>query len=99
MVNKIPQPIYDRLLVKVDDKEQVSEGGIVLPQSEESEDDVLRGIVVAVGPGRLNDAGETIPMVIEKDNEIAFDPNHAAIIKVSGIEYFLLDEPYVLAIL
>jgi|GEM_PF-226898 len=50
----------DRLILKMDDKEEISAGGIHLAQ--DAQEKPRRGTVVSVGPGVFNDKGETNPM-------------------------------------
>jgi chaperonin GroES len=96
--NRLPVPIYDRILVKVNTDDEVSPGGIILPKVEEG-DNVLRGEVLSVGEGRYTDSGQLLPMTVKAGMVIAFDREDAASIKVSGTEYFLLNESSVYAIL
>lgn len=98
-MSELPIPIYDRLLLEVEDPEEVSAGGVIIVKDPTDEEDVLRGKVLRIGEGRRSDTGVLIPMTIRPGMTVAFDKEHAAIIKVAGIEYFLLDESSVYAIL
>jgi chaperonin GroES len=98
-MDKLPQPIYDRILLKVNNEDEISEGGIILPQTPDQDEDILRGEVLRVGDGRRSEAGMLIPMTVMPGMIVAFDGENASTIKISGKEYFLLDEASVLAIL
>lgn len=98
-MSKLPIPIYDRLLLKVEDPEEISAGGVILVKDPSEEEDILRGEVLASGEGRRSETGDLIPMTVKVGQTVAFDKEHAATIKVAGIEYCLLDESSVYAIL
>lgn len=98
-MSELPIPIYDRLLLKVEDPEEISAGGVIIVKDPTDEEDILRGEVLATGQGRITDSGILIPMRVKIGQTVAFDKEHAATIKVAGIEYCLLDESSVYAIL
>ena len=54
------QPLADRLVVKPIEQEEVTKGGIVLPDT--AKEKPQEGKVLAVGPGRLSEAGKRVPM-------------------------------------
>ena len=68
MVAKL-KPLADRVLVKPLTEEEVTKGGIILPDT--AKEKPQRGEVIAVGPGRLDDDGKRIPMEIKKGVEKA----------------------------
>ncbi|KAJ8946086.1 hypothetical protein NQ314_008986 [Rhamnusium bicolor] len=61
-------PLFNRVLIKRADPETQSKGGIMLPES--SKNRVLKGTVVAVGPGSRNESGESIPMVVQPGDDV-----------------------------
>jgi chaperonin GroES len=63
-------PLGDRVIVKRDESVTKTKGGILLPN--ESQEKPREGTVVIVGPGRITDHGELIPMAIEKGQRIMF---------------------------
>lgn len=69
-------PVDDRVIVKPDTPDEVSKGGIVLP--DQSKDPPKTGTVVAVGPGRLNDDGERLPMFVKCGDRVVFQKFAAA---------------------
>jgi len=82
MVVKL-QPLADRLVVKPIEKEEVTKGGIVLPDT--AKEKPQEGKVIAVGPGRLSEDGKLIPMAIKVGDIVVYS-------RYGGIDYKLDDE-------
>lgn len=76
------QPLGDRIVVKALEKEEVTRGGIVLPDT--AKEKPQEGEVIAVGPGKLTEDGKRIPMDVKVGDVIIYA-------KYAGIE-FKLDE-------
>ena len=91
------KPLDDRVLVKQSDAEEVTSGGIVLPDS--AQEKPQRGKVVATGPGKLLDSGERGKMSIKKGNEIFYGKYAGTEIKIGGEDFVILRESDVLAII
>lgn len=86
-------PLGDRVVVKPDEKtgEKKLASGIIIPVSVEK-DKLLSGEVVAVGPGKLNDAGARIPMDISVGDVVVFKKPWDEPIKLAGEEYYVMGE-------
>lgn len=98
MTHKIPlEPLYDRVILTLSEPEQKSSGGILLtePKSEKP----TRGTVVAVGPGKLGDNNEPIPMRVKVGDEVVFSTYSPETVSVAGEEYCILREESILAII
>ncbi len=91
------KPLDDRVLVKQSDAEEVTSGGIVLPDS--AQEKPQRGKVVATGAGKLLDSGERGKMSIKKGNEIFYGKYAGTEIKIGGEDFVILRESDVLAII
>ena len=65
-------PLGDRVLVKRSDEEETTAGGIVLPGS--AAEKPSQGEVLAVGPGRVLDSGETQEVSVKVGDVIVFGP-------------------------
>ncbi len=85
-VTKI-QPLGDRVVIKPTPREEVSKGGIVLPDT--AQERPQEGKVIAVGPGRLTENGNRIAMDVKKGDKVVYS-------KYAGIEYELDDEELVI---
>ena len=92
------QPLGDRLVVKRNEQEEVTAGGIVLPGAAQTAP--TRGIVVSVGDGRLLPDGTRSPLQVAEGDHIIFS-NYAGSdsFKINDEEMILLREDDVLAVL
>ena len=90
------KPLDDRVLVKQCDAEQMTAGGIVLPDS--AQEKPQRGKVVATGPGKLLDSGQRGQLSVKKGDEIFYGKYAGTEIKIDGDEYVILRESDILAI-
>jgi chaperonin GroES len=89
-------PLGDRLIVEPLEEEQMTVGGIVLPDT--ALEKPQRGKVIAAGPGARNaDSGERIPMDIAAGDEIVFSKYGGTEIRIEGTDYLILRESDVLA--
>ena len=90
------KPLDDRVLVKQSEAEDVSAGGIVLPDT--AKEKPQRGKVVAVGPGKLLDTGKRGDMGLKKGNEVLYGKFAGTEVKIDGEDYVILRETDVLAV-
>jgi chaperonin GroES len=90
------RPLGEKVLVKRVEAEAKTAGGIVLPDS--AKEKPKRGIVQAVGDGKLLDSGERSKLQVKKDNEVLFSSYAGTEIKVNGEELLIIDESDILAI-
>lgn len=93
-------PLGDRILVKALSAEEhntVTAFGIVIPDS--SKEKPEQGTVVAVGPGKRGDDNELIPPSVKVGDRVMFSKYGFDEIKVGGVEYLILPESSILAII
>jgi len=91
------KPLGDKVIVKRVEAEERTAGGIVLPDT--AKEKPKRGVVQAVGNGRLLDSGERSVMQIKKNDEVLFTSYAGTEIKVGGDEYLIMDESDVLGVI
>jgi len=84
------KPLHDNILVKRTEEEETSAGGIILSGS--AKEKPSQGTVVAVGPGKKNDSGETTPLNVAKGDTVVFGQYGGNEIKLDGEEYLILSE-------
>ena len=90
------RPLYDRILVKrVELKEQVR-GGIVLPDT--AKEKPQEAEVIAVGDGKFNEKGDRIKLDVKKGDKVLIGKYSGTDIKIDDIDYTILREDEVLAI-
>lgn len=91
------KPLRDKIIVKPLPVEDVSKGGIIIPET--AKDAPTRGDVVAVGSGMLSADGTIVPLEVSVGNQVVYRKNTATEIEVDGEKYILLREMDVLAVL
>ncbi|MCA8944259.1 MAG: co-chaperone GroES [Planctomycetes bacterium] len=89
------RPLDDRVVLKVLDAEQVSTGGIVLPDS--AREKPQRGKITAVGEGRRLDDGTRAKPDVKKGDVVLFGKYAGSDVKIAGDEYKILKESEILA--
>ncbi len=94
MVVKL-QPLADRLVVKPIEREEVTKGGIVLPDTVKEKPQ--EGEVLAVGPGRLSDDGKRIAMEVKVGDRVIYAKYGGTEIKIEDEELVILRESDILA--
>jgi len=82
--------------VKASAKEEVTKGGIVLPDT--AKEKPQEGEVVAVGPGKVLDNGKTVPMEVKVGDVVLYAKYGGTEVKVDGEEYVILRQDDVLAV-
>jgi chaperonin GroES len=90
------RPLHDRLLVKRNPAEEVSKGGIIIPDS--AKEKPIEGTVVAVGNGKILDDGKVRPLEVKVDDVVLFGKYSGTEIKMDGQEHIILREDEVLGI-
>jgi chaperonin GroES len=90
------KPLGDRIIVEAVTAEEVTKGGIVLPDS--AKEKPQEGNVVAVGPGRVMDNGKTAPMEVKVGDRVVYSKYGGSEIKINGSEFVVLRQDDVLGI-
>lgn len=90
------QPLADRLVVKPMEREEVTKGGIVLPDT--AKERPQEGEVVAAGPGRMTEDGKRIALDVKVGDIVMYAKYGGTEIKVDGEELMILRESDILAI-
>ena len=89
------QPLGDRLIVEVLEEEEVTVGGIVLPDT--AKEKPQRGKVLTVGPGARDEDGQHVPMDVVEGDEVIFSKYGGTEIKLGIEDVLILRESDVLA--
>jgi chaperonin GroES len=95
------EPLGDRVLLKPLTPEEAGRklaSGIIIPETVDKEKPET-GRVVAVGPGKRGDDNELIPVGVSVGDRVVFSKYGYDEIKVDGVEYYLVAESNILAIL
>lgn len=91
------KPLGDHILVERLKAEDVTVGGIVLPDT--AKEKPAEGTVVALGDGRLLDNGTRVPFQVKAKDRILFTSYSGSTVKFGGKEYLIMREEDVLAVL
>ncbi|MEE9165914.1 MAG: co-chaperone GroES [Candidatus Neomarinimicrobiota bacterium] len=91
------KPLSDRVVVQPAEPEEISAGGIILPDT--AQEKPQQGTVVAVGPGKYSDAGTLIEMTLKKGAKILYGKYSGTEVTIDNTEYSIMRESDVLAIL
>ena len=94
MVLKL-KPLGDRVLVKPMAREEMSRGGIVIPDT--AKEKPQEGEVLAVGAGKYSDKGERVPMEVKVGDIVLYTKYGGTEIKLEGVEYMILRDNDILA--
>jgi len=91
------KPLGNRLVVQPIEQEEITAGGIVLPET--AKEKPQKGTVLAVGPGDRNDKGDRMPLDVTVGDTVLFAKYSGTEIKYDGKKLLILRESDVLAIL
>ncbi|MBI4086246.1 MAG: co-chaperone GroES [Candidatus Liptonbacteria bacterium] len=92
------KPLSNHLFLEALEEEKITKSGIVLPDSAEKEKPI-KGKVLAVGPGKLNEKGERIPMSVKVGDNVIFKKYGPDEIEMDGKKYLVGDEDDILAVI
>jgi chaperonin GroES len=91
------KPCGDRVLVKIQEGENKTAGGIIIPQT--AQEKTQTGVVVAVGPGTKNDKGVLEPLALEVGQKVMYDKYAGAQIKIDAVDHLIVKFSDVLAVI
>ncbi|MCC6715884.1 MAG: co-chaperone GroES [Gammaproteobacteria bacterium] len=91
------RPLHDRVIVKRMEEEKKSTGGIIIPDS--ATEKPIRGKVMAVGPGKINDKGELSKMSVKKGDAVLFGKYSGTEVKVEGDDLVVMREDDIMAVI
>ena len=91
------KPLSSHILIQPLEDEKTTKSGIVLPEN--ASEKPTRGKIVAVGPGKKDEKGQTIPMSVKVGDTVLFKKYGPDEIEIDGVKYLVGDEDDVLAII
>ncbi len=90
------RPLADRVVVEPSESEEVTTGGILLPET--AKEKPQQGTIVAVGPGRHDDSGKLVAMDVKLFDKVLYAKDGGTEIKVNGKKVLILKESDILAV-
>ncbi len=92
------KPLADRVVVKrLEEEEAKTPSGIIIPDT--AKEKPQKGVVVAVGPGRIDENGKRVPMEVKVGDKVLFAKYAGSEVKIEGEEYLIMREDDILAII
>ena len=91
------RPLHDRVVIRRQEEETKSAGGIVLPDS--AKEKPARGEVVAVGSGRILDNGEARPLDLKVGDKVIFGQYSGNAVKIDGLELLIMSESEIFGVI
>ncbi|MBR7743633.1 co-chaperone GroES [Phycicoccus sp. BSK3Z-2] len=90
------KPLEDRIVIKGLEAEQTTASGLVIPDT--AKEKPQEGEVLAVGPGRIDDKGNRVPLDVNVGDRVIFSKYGGTEIKHAGEDYLILSARDVLAV-
>ncbi len=91
------KPLADRVVVKPAPPEEKVQGGIIIPDT--AKEKPQKGEVVAVGPGKVSDSGEKIPLEVKVGDNVLYGKYSGTEVTIDNEEYLIIRESDILAII
>ena len=90
------KPLEDRIVVKTLEAEQTTASGLVIPDT--AQEKPQEGEVLAVGPGRVDDSGNRVPVDVNEGDVVIYSKFGGTEVKYAGEDYLILSSRDVLAV-
>jgi len=91
------RPLADRVVVEPYEEDEEMRGGLYIPDT--AKEKPQQGTVVAVGPGRVSDDGERIPVELDEGDRVLYGKYSPTEVTVDGQDLLIIKESDVLAVL
>lgn len=91
------KPLADRVLIKPLEGEETKKGGIIIPDT--AKEKPQQGEVMEVGPGRVGEEGNKIPMEVKKGDRVLYGKYSGTEVTVDNVEYLIMRESDIFAII
>jgi chaperonin GroES len=92
------RPLSNRVFIEPVSQEKETKSGIVLPESASGEKPRM-GTIIAVGPGKVNEIGQRVPMSVKVGDTVLFKKYGPDEVEIDDKEYLVGDEDDILAII
>jgi chaperonin GroES len=91
------KPLADRIIVKAAEAEEMTKGGIILPDT--AKEKPQQGEVMAVGPGKVSDSGNMIKVTLKSGDKVLYGKYSGTEITVDDDDLLIMRESDILAVL
>jgi chaperonin GroES len=90
------KPLEDRILVQANEAETTTASGLVIPDT--AKEKPQEGKVLAVGPGRIDDNGNRVPLDVNVGDKVIYSKYGGTEVKYDGQDYLILGARDILAV-
>ena len=90
------KPLADRVIVRAAEAEEMTKGGIILPDT--AKEKPQQGEVVAVGAGKVSDSGSLVDMTLKTGDKVLYGKYSGTEISVDGEDVLIMRESDILAV-
>jgi len=91
------RPLADRVVVQPMDAEEKQQGGIIIPDT--AKEKPQQGKIVAVGPGKVSEAGQKVPMEVKVEDVVLYGKYSGTEVTVDDEDLLIMRESDILAVL
>ncbi len=91
------RPLHDRVLVQRIEEEEKTKGGIIIPDT--AREKPQQGKIIAVGPGRIDEKGNRVPMNVKEGDRILFGKYAGSEIEIDDEQYLIMREDDILGVI
>ena len=88
-------PLYDRVLLKRIEEQEVRKSGIIIPDT--AKEKPQEALVIAVGKGKVNEDGKIVPLEVKAGDKVLIGKYSGTEVTVDGVEHLILREEEILA--
>ncbi len=90
-------PLYDRVLLKRLEEQEVKRGGIIIPDT--AKEKPQEAEIIEAGKGRVNDEGKTITLAVKKGDRVLIGKYSGTEVTIDGVELVIVREEEILAVI
>ncbi|MCX7930031.1 MAG: co-chaperone GroES [Chlorobi bacterium] len=90
-------PLYDRVIVRPSEPEEVTKGGIIIPDT--AKEKPMQGEIIAVGNGKITEDGKVLPLSVKVGDKVLYGKYAGTEIKIDGEDYLIMRESDIFAII
>jgi chaperonin GroES len=91
------RPLHDRVVVRRVDEDTKTKGGIIIPDT--AQEKPMQGEIIAVGPGKRDDAGKLIPIDLKAGEMVLFGKWSGTEVKIDGEELLIMSESDIMGVI
>ncbi|OGU17147.1 MAG: co-chaperone GroES [Ignavibacteria bacterium GWB2_35_12] len=91
------KPLHDRIIVKPSEPEEVTKGGIIIPDT--AKEKPMQGEVIAVGNGKITEEGKVLPLQVKAGDKVLYGKYSGTEVNIEGVDHLIMRESDVFAII